>query len=487
MSSLRLLIPLLCYVAGTLAERFGNIPLWCGTVAVAVGVALLFPFGKLRSSATGAVASAKWSWPGIALMFVGVGCISASLAPRADESLAMRNPVFADWRSSLSPDDRLLIDVSKVYTGEYGDVLKGTIADAGQWQGWGITSFCGAVGVSPGDLVSVPAKSVQGGYARSGEVVVVSGSEQRGGWADHLHNTLSAMIERTSLTPETRGLLLALIAGEGDAVDAGFRSAMADSGLAHMLALSGMHVAIVAAFVLALLWPLKLWGLWKLRMAIAVAVVWFFVVASGMADSTLRAAIMFTAGVAAYLTERHRNVAEALMAAAFIILLISPDSVMNAGFQLSFLCVAALIAFVEPLNLIDRRTHPMLYKFVAILLVPMVATAASWVLIGYYFGRVPLAFLPLNVVAVPLLPFYVGLAIAFILLSATGIHVDWMARLLDSAPGWLRSASEYIGSGTVVELHLEAWHVFGWLALLVLVWAVMTARKTRQLQPDDEA
>lgn len=487
MSSLRLLIPLICYVAGTLVERYGNIPLWCGSLAVLTGVALMFLLKKLCQSPTGVIASVKWNWFGIALMFAGVGEISASLTPRADESLALRNQNFVQWRSSLMPEEKLYIDVSKVYTGEYGDVLKGTIADGGQWYGWGITSFCGAVSVSPGDLVSVPAKSVQGGYARDGEINVVLSFLERRVWSDRLHDVLVGAINGSEVTPQTRGLLLALIAGEGDAVDAAFRNAMADSGLAHILALSGMHVAIVAAFVMAFLWPLKLLGWWKLRLAFSVVVVWLFVIASGMADSTLRAAIMFTAASAAYLTERHRNATDALIVAAFIILLFSPDSVMNAGFQLSFLCVVALIAFVEPLNLIDRRMHPVLYKFVTLLLVPMVATVASWSLIGYYFGRIPLGFLPLNIVAVPLLPFYVGVAIVFILLSANGLHVDWMARLLDSAPAWLRSASEYIGTGTVIEVHLEVWHVFCWLSLLVLAWALMTARRTRRLQPDDEA
>lgn len=475
MFSPRLLIPFAFFISGMLAERYGNISFFVAGIGMAIGIALLWlnsmqsPLKQMRSYARVLVLT------GVAAVFGSLGILAAVISPRESESDAMRVSSYREWRSRLTPDSRVTILVKRVYAGEYGDILKGVVAESGQWQGWGITSFCGATGVESGDLVSVPSRSLQGGFARSKEVVILEKKSERSRIDNLLHNKLITAIEATRLATYTKSMLRALIAGDTESADGKFRTTLADAGLAHMLALSGMHIAIAASLILILLWPLKLWGLWKLRLFLAVVLTWLYVVASGLSGSAVRAAVMLTCAVFAIVAERKRSVPDALLIAAFLILLFNPDSIFKAGFQLSFLCVAALFFFVEPLNPISRRLHKHTYAFVNLLLVPMVAFGASWIVGAYYFGRIPMGFLALNLIAVPLLPLYLNMAAFYILLASFGIEPLWLRHVLDEVPCRLAEGAEFAGSGTVIDFRPEWWMVVVWIALLA--WAAFRLRR----------
>lgn len=476
MNFLRLLIPLLSFIAGTLTERFGNLPLWAGLAIIAFAVILLWVYTGVPLLKKMGRISGIPVWLVMVVLFSGLGVVVSSLSPRGRETDAMRVPEYKAWRKSVNPDAVLSLRVKSVFTGEYGDVLKGELTNAGKWTGWGITSYCGATMIKPGDVVAVPAKSVQGGYANASEVVVLIPASYSRDLPARLHRALVGCIERAKMDSSTHKLLLALLAGETSAVSSDFRSALANAGLAHMLALSGMHVAIIASVILLILWPLNLWGLWKIRWAVAAVMVWLFVLASGMAPSTIRAAVMFSAVSAALISERKRRAGDAIIIAAFLILFFNPDAIATAGFQLSFLCVWALVAFVEPLNKIDRHRHKRLHSTVTWLLVPMVAWTSSWILSAYYFGAVPLGFLSLNLIAVPILPIYVGLAIFYIAMSVCGFHIVVMQQILDNAPRLLVSAAESAGSGSVINFMPDKWMLVIWFSLLILFACLLRER-----------
>src|SRR4051794_16129343 len=201
------------------------------------------------------------------------------------------------------------------------------------------------------------------GYSFGPARRVADAGEARGpswrnwGWRDwllRLRNEMTARIN-TVLPGSTGGVASALITGKrgtmSEAVAQGFR----DSGLAHLLVISGLHLALVGGFVfltvraglalipfVALRYPTK-----KIAAALALTVMFFYLLVSGAAVPTERAFVMNGIVFAAILIDRLRISMRICVLAAMLILVLEPASLIGVSFQMSFGAVVALIAAYE--------------------------------------------------------------------------------------------------------------------------------------------
>ncbi|HYE45620.1 MAG TPA: ComEC/Rec2 family competence protein, partial [Caulobacter sp.] len=153
------------------------------------------------------------------------------------------------------------------------------------------------------------------------------------------------------------GIAAAMVTGHEAWITPEQTEAMRASGLAHILSISGLHMAIVGGFAFAAarlliaLWPwlaLRIDGK-KTAALLGMAAVGTYLVVSGAPSPAVRAAI--TAGVAflAILADRRAITLDALAVAAMVILLLYPEAATEPGFQMSFAATAALVALVEAL------------------------------------------------------------------------------------------------------------------------------------------
>jgi len=161
------------------------------------------------------------------------------------------------------------------------------------------------------------------------------------------------IVER--LGPETGGIATAMVTGHEAWIDPEDEQAMRDSGLAHILSISGLHMAIVGGFVFFAMrlgvaaWPwlvLRVSGK-KLAAWAGIAAVAVYLVVSGAPPPAERAAIVAWVAFAAILFDRRAISMNALALAAIIVLLRRPESVVQPGFQMSFAATAALVALAE--------------------------------------------------------------------------------------------------------------------------------------------
>lgn len=161
------------------------------------------------------------------------------------------------------------------------------------------------------------------------------------------------MVER--MGEDTGGLAAALVTGHQAWLEETDIEAMRASGLAHILSISGVHMAIVGGFVFAVIrmgiaaWPwaaLRIPGK-KVAAAGALTAVLAYLAISGAPPPAERAAI--TAGVAflAILMDRRALTLHSLAIAALVVLVLQPQAVTQPGFQMSFAATAALLAMVE--------------------------------------------------------------------------------------------------------------------------------------------
>ena len=143
------------------------------------------------------------------------------------------------------------------------------------------------------------------------------------------------------------GMMQALLLGQTYAVEKGWTEQYRNTGTFHTLVISGTHVAIVAAFLLFLLRICFVNG--SLALALTAAAAWLYALVSGWGAPCVRSAAGLTLAMAAGWVYRERRPLNLLAAVALGFLILDPDQMFEASFQLSFLAVAFLGAFATPL------------------------------------------------------------------------------------------------------------------------------------------
>ncbi|MCH5238811.1 MAG: ComEC/Rec2 family competence protein [Muribaculaceae bacterium] len=294
---------------------------------------------------------------------------------------------------------------------------------------------------------------------------------------------LIILIEKSSLDREAGDFLISILLGDKIFLPSQTTEVLNSAGMAHILALSGMHVAIMLSIFMLLLYPLALAGRRKLQKIIALLFIWVYVIITGASPSTVRAALMATILVGAFILERKNSSLNALLAAIFIILFINPFFLWDIGLQMSFLCVLSIILFEEKLNPIDHRSHPGLYKTFQALLITLVATIFTWVLTSYYFGRVPLMFLPTNLLLLPFLPLFVGFGALYVAALTVGYDFDLLSKGLSLFhDSYIKSADILSAGGeSTLKLSVNILAVIAWIAaMLFLAYSLHSNIKQRK-------
>ncbi len=243
---------------------------------------------------------------------------------------------------------------------------------------------------------------------------------RRGGLAGAL-DRMRVRAERAVVAgmPEPDGALLrGMVLGQDEAIDAAVRHDFRDSGLAHLLAVSGQNVMLLAALALP---ALALAGLGlRARLTALVALIALYVPLAGAGPSLQRAGVMGLAGIAAIAASRPASRSYALLLAGAATLAWNPRSWTEPGWQLSFAAVAGILTIGVPMSrglrhigeeLVQPRGSPapaagrlapaavrLLADGVAITVAATLATAP---LLAHHFGSVPLAGLLANLLALP--------------------------------------------------------------------------------------
>lgn len=219
------------------------------------------------------------------------------------------------------------------------------------------------------------------------------------------------------LNPAAAGMLSAMILGDRSQLPAQWRHLFMQTGTMHILAVSGLHVGIVA-FILELL--LKVLGLRRRRRYLLIIfLLLFYCLLTGARTSVIRASIMAAVFLLALLIKREPRISQTLSLAALIILAFNPRAIFNIGFQLSFISVISIVCLSPRIkNLISRiRISAILPQFLVCgFCVSLSAWLGTFILIAYYFRIIAPVTVLANLVVVP----YLGLVIAlgFSLLAA---------------------------------------------------------------------
>lgn len=258
--------------------------------------------------------------------------------------------------------------------------------------------------------------------------------------AQSVRTAITEAVCRAPFSEQCRNFTAALLSSDRSLMEPDEVRLFADSGISHITAISGMHVGIMAAILWLLLLPFAFCLNRYARMTIICVLLWLYALICGMSPPVTRACIMATSLYAAAIADRPRSSFNALWGAWLIILIANPYAIYEPGFQLSFATVGCIILFFSFYKPSTHTEHLLL----APILVSIVATVGSWPLIAYHFHRVPLLFLPANILVIPLLPVYFAAAAVCTGLFHIGLAPDWVFLPLNSAYSWLHSLMQTI-------------------------------------------
>jgi competence protein ComEC len=251
-----------------------------------------------------------------------------------------------------------------------------------------------------------------------------------------------------NLPGETGALLKAMLLGEKNFLSTEMKEAYIASGLAHLMAVSGLHIGFVTGAAFFLLYPVVFSFLYRYALEKALAG-WskkitaglcfvpliFYMVIVGPKISTLRAGIMVAVFLFAILLNRERSIGNAFLLAAFLILVWRPLEIIEPGFQLSFMAVLAIlyafyikskfqgdvidqmgeIPWYKKMFHFDRPFDGIpswfLYVFVGSAFISLVANLGTLPILIHHFHRISLIGFILNIFMVPLASIMIPLAL----------------------------------------------------------------------------
>ena len=259
-----------------------------------------------------------------------------------------------------------------------------------------------------------------------------------------LRTRMTARIHEV-LPGSTGGIASALITGDRAAISDADEQALRDAGLAHVLAIAGLHMALVggglfwvvrailAGFpVLALNYPIKKWAA-----VAALGAATFYLMISGASSASTRAYVMLASMLLAALLDRPALSMRTLALAAAIILLLGPESLIEPGFQMSFAAVVGLIAVAEWEQARPRDDIAAPRRFMAvrrymrgIATTSLVGSIATVPYAIYHFDRATHYAVLGNLIAMPVMGFIAMPAAALsVFLMPFGLDV-WPLRVL---------------------------------------------------------
>ncbi|MDE7401880.1 MAG: ComEC/Rec2 family competence protein [Muribaculaceae bacterium] len=310
--------------------------------------------------------------------------------------------------------------------------------------------------------------------SNSHKIEVVDHRNSLSSWGFAIRLKLESIIDKSNLSRNTRDFLCTVLLGDREYLDQNLKESFANAGVSHILALSGMHVAIIATMLMVLLFPLNLFGKYRIRILLTVIILIFYAIITGFQPSTIRSVLMSVCMLTALWYERKNTAWNSLLIATFIILLISPCSIMDLGLQLSFLSVASLIFFSRQLNPIDQHKHEYLYKIFSFIITTLVATCCIWILSAYFFEIIPLSFLAANILILPFLPVYMFAAVFYLLLSAGGINFSLLGSILDKVLSFWHTSIDWLtdNGNAVIRYSPSVEWVIAWLIIVGLfaIW-----------------
>lgn len=263
-----------------------------------------------------------------------------------------------------------------------------------------------------------------------------------------------------------RGVAEALLIGYKVHLDKALMNAYSNTGVIHIIAISGLHLGMIYSLLLLLFKPIRRLKQFSwIRTICILFFLWGFALLTGAGASVLRAAVMFSFLLLGEQQNRPHHQMNSLAGSAFCLLLFRPDFLWDIGFQLSYAAVLGMLFFARPIEKLIFLKNKLLQLGWQMCSITLGAQILTLPLLLYYFHSFPNLFLIANWIAIPVSGLILYLLIGLLMLapfsiiaSPLGTCIDWlllqMNQLIEKTASLPFALTEYI-------------QISGWQMLLI--------------------
>jgi competence protein ComEC len=253
------------------------------------------------------------------------------------------------------------------------------------------------------------------------------------------------MFRERGIQGERLALVAAITLGQKNMLDPEQKQHFIKAGVMHIMAVSGLHAVILSMFIFRMLFFLK--GRFNIiRVIITIIILWLFAFITGLTPSVLRATLMYSFLQAGNIMKRPVNGINSVLASAFVLILVRPSVIFDAGFQLSYAAVIYILCFYRDFYLKIHFRHRIPDYIWQSAAVTIIAQAGTLPLTIMLFNRFPTWFILSNIIIVPLSSLVVILGALIPLTFPVLFLSKLLAKVLDFMTGLTERLTEIASS-----------------------------------------
>ena len=299
-----------------------------------------------------------------------------------------------------------------------------------------------------------------------------------------------------SFDSESAGIVKAMLVADKSTLDKNIKKLYSENGIAHIMAISGVHVAIIGMTLYGFLRKLRIGRFISGTFSIAIIVL--YGIMTGMSSSTERAVIMLILSIAAEYFGRKTDAPTSMGFAMIIMVLGNPYVILDAGFQLSFAAITGVTVvapqlrkllrmfkrFIKEADEKKKQKHKkimslrkMIIKLIDALVVGIASFITTTPVIIYYYYQFPPYSIFINLIVIPLVSLIVGGSILVVLtglfFTGAAVVMTYPVRLILFSYKHLCIFASGLPGASVLVGHISIGMVFVYYLSVVLIFAIL--------------
>lgn len=299
-----------------------------------------------------------------------------------------------------------------------------------------------------------------------------------------------------SFDSESAGIVKAMLVADKSTLDKNIKKLYSENGIAHIMAISGVHVAIIGMTLYGFLRKLKIGRL--ISGTFSIAIIILYGIMTGMSSSTERAVIMLILSIAAEYFGRKTDAPTSMGFAMIIMVLGNPYVILDAGFQLSFAAITGVTVvapqlrkllrmfkcFIKEADEKKKQKHKkimslrkMIIKLIDALVVGIASFITTTPVIIYYYYQFPPYSILINLIVIPLVSLIVGGSILVVLtglfFTGAAVVMTYPVRLILFGYKYLCIFASGLPGASVLVGHISIGMIFVYYLSVVLIFAIL--------------
>ncbi len=299
-----------------------------------------------------------------------------------------------------------------------------------------------------------------------------------------------------SFDSESAGIVKAMLVADKSTLDKNIKKLYSENGIAHIMAISGVHVAIIGMTLYGFLRKLRIGRL--ISGTFSIAIIILYGIMTGMSSSTERAVIMLILSIAAEYFGRKTDAPTSIGFAMIIMVLGNPYVILDAGFQLSFAAITGVTVvapqlrkllrmfkcFIKEADEKKKQKHKkimslrkMIIKLIDALVVGIASFITTTPVIIYYYYQFPPYSILINLIVIPLVSLIVGGSILVVLtglfFTGAAVVMTYPVRLILFGYKYLCIFASGLPGASVLVGHISIGMIFVYYLSVVLIFAIL--------------